>query len=100
MISIRRFKEFLRVAFGPKVSVFDYLEILKSAFSIARSPYSQEMWRARMVICYKCPIFDKERKTCRPFPKSAMGCGCYAPYKALVKKHCWGRGKFGENFGW
>jgi hypothetical protein len=49
MISWRRFKEFLRVAFGPKVDWRDYLEILKSAFQIARSPYSQEMWRARMV---------------------------------------------------
>ena len=100
MISFRRFREFLRVAFGPKVLWRDYLAILKSAFTIARSPYSQEMWRARMTICYRCPIFDKARKTCRPFEKSDMGCGCYAPYKALVKDHCWGREKFGDNFGW
>ena len=35
MISFKRFKEFLRVAFGPKVSWRDYLEILKSAITIA-----------------------------------------------------------------
>lgn len=100
MISWRRFKEFLGIAFGPKVTWRDYLEILKAAFQIARSPYSEEMWKSRMYICYRCPIFDKDRKTCRPFPESEMGCGCYAPYKALVKDHCWGRDNMGENFGW
>lgn len=100
MISWKRFKEFLRVAFGPRVSLLDWAQILKSGVSILRSPYTQEVWRERIRKCYVCPIFDRDRKTCRPFPKSAMGCGCYVPYKALVKKHCWGRDKFGENFGW
>jgi hypothetical protein len=100
MISWRRFKEFLRVAFGPRVTWRDWLQILKASVSILRSPYSQEMWYARMRICYKCPIFDKERKTCRPHPKSKMGCGCYAPYKAMVKKDCWGKETYGVGFGW
>lgn len=100
MISWKRFKEFLRVAFGPKVTFRDYIEILKAGIQIARSPYSEEMWRSRMYICYRCPIFDKARKACRPYKKSSMGCGCYAPYKALVKDHCWGREHMGNNFGW
>lgn len=100
MISWRRFKEFLRVAFGPKVTWRDYIDILKAGIQISRSPYSEEMWRSRMYICYRCPIFDKARKTCRPFPESEMGCGCYVPYKALVKVHCWGRENMGDNFGW
>jgi hypothetical protein len=30
-----------------------------------------------------------------------MGCGCYAPYLALVKENnCWGKKEFGDNFGW
>ena len=55
MISIKRFREFLRVAFGPKVSWRDYLEILKSAFHIARSPYSQEMWRGSYACVLQVP---------------------------------------------
>lgn len=100
MISYKRFKEFLRVAFGPKVTWRDYLAILKSAFQISRSPYSREMWYARMMICYKCPVFDRRRKTCRPFPSSNLGCGCYAPYKAMVKENCWGKENMGDSFGW
>jgi len=99
-VGFKRFKEFLRVAFGPKVSFKDWLAILKASFLVYRSPYSQAMWRERMRKCYNCPIFDKTRKTCRPFEGSVMGCGCYAPYKALVKEHCWGRERFGDNFGW
>ena len=99
-MGFKRFREFLRVAFGPKVSWRDYLAILKAAFQITRSVYTQAIWRERMRICYKCPVFDKTRKTCRPFEGSVMGCGCYVPYKALVKSHCWGRDRFGENFGW
>ena len=100
MISFKRFREFLRVAFGPKVYWRDYLEILKAAFQIVRSPYSEEMWKSRMYICYRCPIFNKGNKTCGRFPNSNLGCGCYVPYKALVKHHCWGRENLGENFGW
>lgn len=93
MISWRRFKEFLRIAFGPRVTWRDYIEILKASISILRSPYSEEMWRARMYICYRCPMFNKDYKQCE-------GCGCYVPYKALVKDHCWGRENMGDNFGW
>jgi len=101
MISWKRFKEFLRVAFGPRVTWRNYLAILKAGLSIARSRTTQEEWRSRIQICYKCPIFNKDLKTCRPFPKSIMGCGCYVPYKALVNRgHCWGRKKMGDNFGW
>ena len=100
MISWRRFKEFLRVAFGPRVTIRDWWQILKATVSIIKSPYSHAVWCERMRICYACPIFDKERKTCRPFVNSSLGCGCYAPYKALVKDQCWGRETYGDNFGW
>ncbi len=99
-MGLKRFKEFLRVAFGPKVTLRDWLAILKASFLVYRSPYTQGIWRERMRACYNCPIFDKTRKTCRPFDKSVLGCGCYVPYKALVKNHCWGRERFGKNFGW
>jgi hypothetical protein len=100
MISYRRFNEFLKVAFGPHVSIFHWWAILKAGFSIARSSVTHAEWTRRTRICYACPIFDKARKTCQPHIKSELGCGCYVPYSNLVKKSCWGRERFGENFGW
>ena len=100
MISLRRFREWLRVAFGPKVGIRDWIAILKGMISMFRSPTSRSEWVRRTRICYGCPLFDKERKTCRPFPDSDLGCGCYVPYSNLIKERCWGRERFGDNFGW
>lgn len=100
MISLRRFKEFLRVAFGPRVTFRNYIDILKASVKVLKSPYREEIWRSRMYTCYRCPVFDKSRKICRPYKGSVLGCGCYAPYKALVKDRCWGRQNMGEHFGW
>lgn len=100
MISVQRFREWMRVAFGPHVGIRDWVSIIKGAFLVLRSGVGHAEWVRRTRICYECPIFDKARKTCRPFLESEMGCGCYVPYSNLVKTQCWGRDKFGENFGW
>ena len=100
MISYRRFREFLKVAFGPDVSFLNWIDIIKASFSLITSNVNYPEWHRRTMICYRCPIFDKARKTCQPHVGSALGCGCYIPYSNLVKKHCWGRERFGENFGW
>lgn len=100
MISIRRFREWIRVAFGPEVGFRDYWNIFKGAWVVMFSPVKHAEWMRRTRICYRCPIFDKGRKTCRPHIGSELGCGCYIPYSNLVKDKCWGKDKFGENFGW
>lgn len=54
-------------------------------------------WRRRMKVCFKCPIYDARYRRCR---LGDMGCGCYVPFMALVKKECWMREKYGKAFGW
>lgn len=100
MISYRRFREWLRVAFGPHVRFSDYREIIKGAWMVLRSPVGFSEWHRRTRICYRCQIFDKARKTCQPYEGSSLGCGCYVPYSNLVKKKCWGRERLGDHFGW
>lgn len=100
MISLRRFREFIKVAFGPHVSIRNWVNILRAGISVSRSSVTHAEWSRRTRICYSCPIFDKARKTCQPFPESEMGCGCYIPYSNLLNKKCWGRERFGGDFGW
>ena len=100
MISYRRFKEWLVIAFGPGVGFRDWLSIAGGVLSILRSGVDHAEWARRTRICYTCPIFNRKLKTCRPHKGSKLGCGCYVPYSNLVKDHCWGKGHFGQNFGW
>ena len=94
MISPRRFKEWLRVAFGPRVKPSDWWTIAKSAFSLIFNRVNGDTWRNRMRACYGCPVFNHDRKICE-------GCGCSAPYSNLLDKpECWGRTEIGEEFGW
>jgi hypothetical protein len=46
-------------------------------------------WFAKMRKCYRCPVFDRTMKRCRPWTGSPVGCGCYMPFKALVSRHGW-----------
>ena len=46
-------------------------------------------WRRKIRICHRCILYDKWMKRCRPFTGSELGCGCYVPYMAKAKKHCW-----------
>ena len=41
--------------------------------------------------CLRCPVFDRTRKVCQPFPGSPLGCKCYMPMKAAADGKCWGR---------
>ena len=100
MISYRRFKEFIKVAFGDDVRLPQYVAILKAAIKIAVKRVGRRKWFSRMMICYRCPIFNSYSKRCRPFDGSVLGCGCYTPYKALLEDECWGRKRFGERIGW
>ena len=94
MISTRRFKEWLRVAFGPRVGPSDWWNVAKAACSLLFHRVNADTWRNRMRVCYGCPFFDRDRRICE-------GCGCYAPYSNLLDEdECWGRKEFGGSFGW
>jgi hypothetical protein len=101
MISLKRIREWVRVISGPRVRFRDWKKIIFGLGKLWFLSVDRITWRQRMRACYNCPVFDPQRKTCRPFPESDMGCGCYTPYSNLLEDgECWGRGRFGENFGW
>jgi hypothetical protein len=71
----------------------------------------RSVWRERMRYgCYQCPVFNKERLTCRgAVPQvSRLGCDCFIPLLALTAEPyissegsgCWGRAALGGEFGW
>jgi hypothetical protein len=62
-------------------------------------PASRATWRQRIRICHKCPVYDRVLRRCRPSNGSPLGCGCYVPFIAIVKKRCWGDENT-ENVGW
>ena len=52
---------------------------------------SPKLWRARVRICTRCPIFSKTLHRCRPYPSSPLGCGCTAFVVALTLPQCWAK---------
>lgn len=64
-------------------------------------PVKQARFRQRMKCCMKCPIYERNSRVCRPYPGSVLGCGCYMPYAAQLKKRCWADENMpDENIGW
>jgi hypothetical protein len=67
---------------------------------------SQRVWRRRMKICRRCPIYDRELRRCRGPVIGGVkpGCGCYVPFSAKTRRPyedgCWGRTHLGYPFGW
>lgn len=59
---------------------------------------SRKRWRYSMRRCWKCPLYDRELKRCRPWDGHELGCGCYMPFKALVSKHGWATSRFDPAF--
>lgn len=45
-------------------------------------------WRRRQAACYRCPVFDKTLKRCRPYTGANIGCGCYTPYRLMSPDPC------------
>lgn len=75
--------------------------------AILSGPVPRAVWRQRMRYgCYECPLFNHDRLTCRGViePYDQHGCDCFVPYSALTAEPypsgCYGRAKFGEDFGW
>ena len=68
-------------------------------------------WRARLMGCRGCPVYDRSLRRCRPYDGSSLGCGCYVPYMAAVDRPyvdrenrevggCWGYVEFQGEIGW
>lgn len=48
-----------------------------------------KVWSRRMRKCYRCPVFDRSLRRCRPYTGSPLGCGCWMPLAAIFKTHGW-----------
>ncbi len=68
-----------------------FLKIALAAFQLGG--VTRATWRFRIRHCWKCPIYNRELKSCRPYPGSKLGCGCFAPLLAMTwkpyPKGCW-----------
>lgn len=81
--------------------------VVKMVMTLARGKgrVTREVWRERMRICWRCPVYARRYRQCRMVDGDAWyGCGCYTPLKAMVKapypRGCWWREKVGEDGGW
>ena len=68
------------------------LTLFKAALRLGGVPRSR--WRYRLRTCWRCPIYDRSMKRCRPQTAHPLGCGCYTPFLSLVPKPyplpgCW-----------
>jgi len=81
--------------------------------SILSGVVDRKTWRRRMKICYRCPVYDRDRHACRaPHPAfhATHGCGCYVPFVALTSEPyenyrsgivgCWGYAWSDGRIGW
>lgn len=64
------------------------------------NPTPKKIWMRRIRICHRCPIYNPGLRQCRrKYYTTPMGCGCYTPFLATIRrpyaKGCWYR-EFGE----
>lgn len=91
----RRYLEWLDVVAEEqrKLSVLSKLWLFTKLFyhgaRVLFWPVTKARWFRRLRRCYRCPIFDRTMKRCRPYTGSDLGCGCYMPFAAMTKKHGW-----------
>lgn len=73
---------------------------------VVHGAVSCEEWDRRVNgVCVGCPIYDAGLRRCRPYDGSGLGCGCWVPGLALVKKPypkgCWAKQFLpGSGLGW
>lgn len=81
---------------GVKVSI---LALVRAVLS---GPVPPEVWRARMRVCLRCPVYDHELKACHKVIHDSiyhrvLGCFCYVVFLALTavpyspNGGCWAR---------
>ena len=78
----------------------------KMTRAVLSGPVPREVWRNRMRVCAKCPVYDRLNKACmkRTENGTKLGCGCYSPYSALTAapyfEGCWARAVGVVTEGW
>lgn len=90
---------------GKRHSLVDFIRmVLLMGWRALHVGVNRPDYRRRIKACHKCDLFDPELKRCRPYDGSKLGCGCFCPFVALVRKPypkgCWGRQFIADDFGW
>jgi hypothetical protein len=81
---------------GVKVSIFAL------ARAVLSGPVPPDVWRDRMRVCLRCPVYNRELKRCGRLVVDGnyhrqLGCLCYTPFLALTAAPyspdggCWAR---------
>lgn len=108
MLKTRRIKEWFDVLDQERVTR-SWKDIAKALWRMVLGIFGRKVspvvWRHRMRVCLRCPIFDRKMRRCRPYASSQLGCGCYTPYLCSVavpyKRGCWAKEAFPTRcFGW
>jgi len=89
-LKVERFKEWVQVVHGEGLRVpwgLLFLDLVKGMLGVRKIPF--RVYYARLRKCYDCPIYDPFRRKCRSIYNPSLGCGCYVPYKCMVKNGCW-----------
>lgn len=82
MLKLNRYKQWIQALRRANLSPRQWLTLLTIPFTERRA--TRRTWRRRMSQCVRCPIFNKETKTC-------MLCDCYMPIKAaFAEQRCAG----------
>ncbi len=78
------------------------VSVLALARAVLSGPVPADVWRDRMRVCLRCPVFNHELKACHkrindgPYHRD-LGCNCYTPFLALTaapytkEGGCWAR---------
>ena len=78
----------------------------KMTRAVLSGPVPREVWRHRMRVCAKCPVYDRVSRACMKKQPSGitLGCGCFTPFQALTaapyKEGCWARAIGVVDEGW
>jgi hypothetical protein len=86
------------------------VSIVSLARAVLSGPVPADVWRDRMRVCLRCPVFNRELKACHKRIESGafhrdLGCRCYTPFLAFTAVPytraggCWAR-EIATNEGW
>jgi Fe-S-cluster containining protein len=108
VLKLKRMSEWLEVL-SQERATRNLAEVVKALWKMLRGAMGAKVpirvWRHRIRVCLRCPLYDRTMKRCRPYAVSPLGCGCYVPYLAMVPKPyehgCWVRQAYPDTiYGW
>ena len=83
----KRLREWLAVV-DEEFKVIGFREVWHMIKGACFRKVDKRVWKRRQAACYRCPVFDKTLKRCRPYTGSPLGCGCYTPYRLMSPDPC------------